>query len=122
MKKTLSAEEEFLKALSSIEEIKYKQDLRAYFDSDGWITAFTGSDYPTGDNWISIDKELYVTGDWAWLRIIDGKIVKQQPTLMHYFSLTASNTGVKVVKYHASVVVESYEDYSDVEYYDSRNS
>lgn len=122
MKKTLSAEEEFFKALASVEEITYKEDLRAYFDQDGWVTAFTGSDYPPGDNWISIDKALYITGDWAWLRVINGKIVKQEPKYTHHFGLTKSDVGVKVVKYHASVVVESHEDYIDVEYYDSRNN
>lgn len=122
MKKTLSAEEEFLQAFSSIQVIEYKDDLRAYYHENGKIWTFAASAYPPGDQWISIDRKLYETHDWHWLWVIDGKIVERKPNYNYYFPLTASNKGVKVVKYHASVVVEPHEEYNEVEYYERRNS
>ena len=121
MTKILSAEEEFLKAVNNILEVQVVEEYRAYYDEDGWITGFTASGFPEGDNWIHIDRELYITHNWRDLKLVDGKIVHVPPTYYHYFPLTKSDKGVKVVKYHASVVVEPHEEYNEVEYYD-RNS
>ena len=117
MKNLSLAEQEFLKAFETIEPIEWVDDLRAYYDEDGKVTSFVGSGYPQGDNWIAIDRALYNTHDWTYLYVIDGKIVERKPTNNYYFPLTKSDKGVKVVRYHANVVVESHEDYEDIEYY-----
>ena len=122
MTKTLSAEEEFLQAFANINPTTVAEEYRAYYDKDGWIIGFTASGFPAGDNWIAIDRELYITHDWRDMRLVDGKITYIAPKISHHFSLTSSNKGVKVVKYHASVVVEPHEEYSQVEYYERRNS
>jgi len=121
MTKILSAEEEFLKAFDNIPVVETVEEYRAYYDEDGWVTGFTASGFPTGDNWIHIDRELYMTHNWRDLKVVDGKIVHEPPKYYYYFPLTKSDKGVKVVKYHASVVVESCEEYSEVEYYDRNN-
>lgn len=122
MTKILSAEEELLQAFANIEPINIVEEYRAYYDDDGWITGFAASGFPEGDNWIAIDRELYVTHNWRDMRLVDGKITYIPPKHYYYFSLTPSDKGVKVVKYHASVVVEPHEEYSEVEYYERRNS
>jgi len=122
MKNLSLAEQEFLKAFENIEVVEYVEDLRAYYDCEGKVYTFSASDYPSGDLWISIDRALYDTHDWQWLWVIDGKIVKRKPVYTRHFPLTPSDKGVKVVKYHASVVVEPHEESSDVEYYERRNS
>lgn len=122
MKKTLSAEEEFLKAFENIEAVEHVEDLRAYYDAEGKVWTFAASAYPQGDQWIAIDRKLYETHDWHWLWVVDGKIVERRPNYNYYFPLTPSDKGVKVVKYHASVVVEPHEEYQEVEYYERRNS
>ena len=122
MSKILSAEEEFLKAFETIEPIEWVEEYRAYYNHEGWVTGFAGSGFPDGDNWVTIDKELYQSDKWRYLRLVNGKLERQEPKIEYSFPLTPSDKGVKVVKYHASVVVEPYEEYSEVEYYERRNS
>lgn len=115
-------EEEFLQAFSNIVPVTVIEDYRAYYDAEGCVTGFAGSGFPDGDNWISIDRELYITHNWTNLHVVDGKIVYIAPVYYYHFSLTRGTKGVKVVKYHAGLVVESDEEYTDIEYYDKRNN
>ena len=117
MTKILSAEEEFLLAFTFVTPVEHVDDLRAYYDDEGKVWTFAASGYPQGNNWISIDRELYNTHEWSHLWVIDGKIIERKPNYNYYFPLTKSDKGVKVVRYHANVVVESHEDYEDIEYY-----
>jgi hypothetical protein len=41
---------------------------------------------------------------------------------MHYFQLTKSTKGIKIVRGHAGIVVEADEEYTDIEFYDNRNN
>jgi hypothetical protein len=118
----IQGEDELLRAFANIVPVEVNEEYRAYYDTDGRITAFSASGFPIDDNWVHIDRELYVTGDWSWMRLVEGKIIKQLPTTHCHFSLTLSEKGVKVVKGHAGLVVEDSDDYADVEYYDNRNN
>jgi hypothetical protein len=118
----MDANEEFLKAFESIKPNEYKEEYRAYYDDDGWILFFTGSGFPEGDNWVNIERELYITGDWQYLKLVDGKIVKILPNYNHYFPLTKSTKGAKVVKNHAGIILDPSEEYTDIEYYDKSNN
>jgi hypothetical protein len=124
MKKTLlsPAELEFIKAFESIESVEVIEEYRAYYDENGWVTTFCGSNHPAGDNWISIPKELYITHNHLHLRVVNDKLVKDIPTNKHFFPLTKSNKGVKIVKNHAGLILEPGEAYVDTEYYDKRNN
>ena len=122
MKNLSSAEQEFLKAFENIKIVEHVDDLRAYYNEEGKVWTFAASAYPQGDKWIAIDRTLYETHDWHWLWVADGKIVERKPNYNYNFPLTRSDKGVKVVKYHASVVVEPHEEYQEVEYYERRNS
>jgi hypothetical protein len=115
----LPGESEFLQALSAISAIPAVEEYRAYYDTDGWVTGFSGSGFPDTDNWINISREMYVTHDWSCMRVVDGKICRVEPVYFHHFALTRSNKGVKVVKDHAGIVVE--DSYLETEYYERRN-
>ena len=114
---------EFLKGLMSVEPIVVKEEYRAYYDDADKILYTAANDFPGNeDKWISITKIEYQTLECQWLWIEKGQIVERKPTYNHYFSLTTSTKGVKIVKNHAGIVVEQGEEYTDVGYYDKRNS
>lgn len=114
---------EFLKGLMSVEPIIVKEEYRAYYDDADKILYTAANQFPDDDNnWLTITKEQYQTLECQWLWVEKGQIVERKPTYNHYFSLTASTKGVKIVKNHAGVVVEPGEEYIDVGYYDKRNS
>jgi hypothetical protein len=118
-----SNEQELLKVISQLQhDAPIVEEYRAYYDADGWVTEFRANIFPPGDNWIQISRELYATYNYQWLRVVDSKIIKEVPNNNHYFSLTRSDKGVKVVKNHAGLLLEPDETYEDVEYYDKRNN
>jgi hypothetical protein len=116
------AEEEFLKAFASITPIEVVEEYRAYYDNEGKVTFYMANNFIDTDlNWVSITREEYRAQDHQWMWVVGGKLVKRLPTYDHYFSLTLGNKDVKVVKNHASIVLEPGEIYADTEYYDQIN-
>lgn len=118
----ISGQAELLAAMADITPVEPYEDYRAYYDEDGWVTGFAGSGFPDSDNWIAIDRTLYITANWDWLRVVNGSIVKQPPIYTYHFPLTISDKGVKIVKNHAGIVIEEGEEYTDIGYYDKRNN
>ena len=118
------AELELAKAFANIQPTTVVEEYRAYYDNDGWITGFAGSGFPdNNDNWIHIPRELYVTHNWNHLKLVDGKIIKIEPTYNYYFPLTKSSKGFKIVKNHAGIIIEPGESYTGkTEYYEKRIS
>jgi hypothetical protein len=117
-----TSEEEFIKAITSIEPIVVKEEYRAYYDDVNKILYTAANNFPENDDkWISITKTEYQTLECQWLWLENGKIVERKPVYNHYFSLTPSTKGVKIVKNHAGIVVEPGEEYPDVGYYDKIN-
>lgn len=112
-------EEEFLSAMQSFIPSNVNEEYRAYYDENNWITGFAGSGFPDGDNWVTITRELYITHNWSNLRLIDDKIIYVAPVYMHYFQLTKSTKGIKIVRGHAGIVLEELDTYQDIEYYDT---
>jgi len=114
---------EFLKGLMSVEPIVVKEEYRAYYDDTDKILYTAANDFPeNNDKWISITKIEYRTLECQWLWLEKGQIVERKLTYNHYFSLTTSTKGVKIVKNHAGIVVDPDEEYPDIAYYDKRNS
>ena len=68
-----------------------------------------------------ITRAQYQTLECQWLWVEKGQIVERKPTYNHYFSLTLSTKGVKIVKNHAGIVIEPGEEYADIGYYDKIN-
>lgn len=115
------ADSEFLKAIESWQPPKITEEYRAYYDEEGWVTGFAGSGFPEGNNWVNIPREIYVAHNWQNLKVKDGKLIRIEPTYDHLFALTSSDKGFKVVKNHAGILLESGEEYPNVEYYECRN-
>ncbi len=114
---------EFLKAMESFGSIIVKEEYRVYHDDDGKVLYVVAHKFPDdNNNWIPITKVQYQTLECQWLWIEKGQIVERKPTYKHHFSLTTSTKGVKIVKNHAGIVVEPGEEYTDIGYYDKRNS
>ena len=113
---------EFLKAMESFGSIIVKEEYRVYHD-DGKVLYVAAHKFPDdNDNWLTITREQYQTIECQWLWLEKGQLVERKPTYNHYFSLTTSTKGVKIVKNHAGIVVEPGEEYTDVGYYDKRNN
>ena len=118
-----TTEEEFIKAITSFKPIVVKEEYRAYYDGDNKIMYLMANQFPDdNNNWIPITKVQYQTLECQWLWLEKGQLVERKLTYNHYFSLTTSTKGVKIVKNHAGIVVEPGEEYTDVGYYDKRNS
>jgi hypothetical protein len=114
-----ATEEEFIKALLSIETIIVKEEYRIYYADDNKALYVAANQFPNdNDNWLLITKEQYMTLDCQWLWIENNEIVEKKPNYNHYFSLTSSTKGVKIVKNHAGIVIEDGEEYTDIGYYD----
>ena len=113
---------EFLKAMESFGSIIVKEEYRIYHDDDGKVLYVSAHKFPDdNNNWVEISRSQYQTLECQWLWIEKGQIVERKPTYNHYFSLTTGTKGVKIVKNHAGIVVESGEEYPDVWYYDKIN-
>lgn len=117
------AEEELLLAFANITPVEIVEEYRAYYDDSGKVTFYMANNFiDTELNWINITRDEYVAQDHQWMWVADSKLVRRLPTYDHYFSLTRSDKGVKVVKYHASLVLEPGETYDNVEYYTTRKN
>jgi hypothetical protein len=118
-----SSEEEFIKAINSFKPIVVKEEYRAYYADTGKILYTTANQFPDdNDNWLTITRSQYQTLECQWLWLEKGQLVERKPVYNHYFSLTPSTKGVKIVKNHAGIVVEPGEEYADIGYYDKRNN
>lgn len=114
---------EFYKGLISVELIVVEEEYRAYYDDTDKILYTAANKFPeNNDNWIPITKTEYQTLECQWLWRENDKIVERKPNYNYYFSLRSSTKGVKIVKDHAGIVVETGEDYEDIAYYDKRNN
>ena len=114
---------EFLKGLMSVEPKVVKEEYRAYYDDTDKILYTAANQFPDdNNNWIPITKVQYQTLECQWLWRENGKIIERKPNYNYYFSLRPSTKGVKIVKNHAGIVVETGEEYINVGYYDKRNS
>jgi hypothetical protein len=118
------AEEEFLLAFANLTPVKeVVEEYRAYYDSVGKVTFYIANNFIDTDlKWINITREEYQAQDYQWMWVAGGKLVKRLPTYDHYFSLTRSDKGVKVVMHHAGLVLEPDETFSETEYYDTANN
>ena len=96
---------------------KQQLEYRLYYDAKGRPTCMASHDYPAGD-YVVITKEQYERPNYN-VRILNGTIVFDTSDHFHV-QLKRSNTGVAVVRGHASIVLEN-DTYEEIEHYD-RNS
>ena len=96
---------------------KQELEYRLYYDNKGRPTAMASHDYPAGD-YVVITREQYDNPNYN-VRVTNGTIVVDTADHFHV-QLKRSDTGVAVVRGHASIVLEN-DHYEEIEYYD-RNS
>jgi hypothetical protein len=93
---------------------KQQIEYRLYYDAQGRPVAMASHDYPVG-NYIVITREQYERPNYN-VRVTNGKIVVDTSDHFHV-QLKQSNSGVAVVRGHASIVLEN-DTYEEIEYYD----
>ena len=97
-------------------------EYRFYYDETGRITMCAEiSPYPEGDKYIVVEQAVYQ--DYFNYRVVNGKaqrIVKEEGQIKS--SLVKSDSGFRVVKGNAGLLLEEHEQYQNTEYYDRRAS
>ena len=117
-----NTEQNFLEALANIHWSPPHEEFRAYYREDGWVEFLTGSGFPDVGHYIRITKDEYINNPtWANLKVVNGHLVKVDIRPRFRVQLHKSNTGFRVVKGHASLLLDPEETYDTVEYYAKRN-
>jgi hypothetical protein len=116
----IDAEQEFLKAFSSItlfveEPIEY----RIHYDGNN-ITMCTMQNHPENTQYLIVDKETY--DNYFSYIIINGTLKKIDINPGYSVQLVKSTQGYKTVKNHAGILLENDETYTNTEYYEFRTS
>ena len=96
---------------------KQELEYRLYYDAQGRPVTMASHDYPEGE-YIVITREQYERPNYN-VRVANGRMMFDTADHFHV-QLKRSNTGVAVVRGHASIVLEN-DTYEEIEYYD-RNS
>jgi hypothetical protein len=95
-------------------------EYRFYYDKMGKITNCSAFNHQEGDNFIVVSQEQY--DNYTKYEIRNRQLVKLADPNRVLSALTRSNTGFGVVKGHAGLLLESGEEYTNIEYYDARNN
>ena len=122
----MSLDPELIKELKRLEEEmngpEPVREYRIYYDYTGKITQLAEiSPFPDSDKYIVVDESVYK--NYFDYHIVNGKaerIVKDMGNLKA--SLVKSDSGFRVVKNHAALLLELDEEYPNTEYYDTRIS
>jgi hypothetical protein len=94
-------------------------EYRLYYNTDTNVGEFMSQEPATG-SFIMIDKDTYEKYGAGQLKIKDGKAYVIPPKVNHSSQLVKSQTGYESVAGHAGVVLESGEDYSKTQHYDTK--
>lgn len=95
-------------------------EYRFYYDETGKIINCSAFNHQEGDNFIVVSKEQY--DNYTKYEIKNRQLVTIPDSNKIISILFKSNTGFRVVKGHAGLLLESTEEYTDIEYYDARNN
>lgn len=113
-------EEEFLKALASFGEIIPDPiEYRFHYDDLGNITMCSYQNHPESKQYLIVDQKTYENYIHYRVNVEKKKLEKVVFDPRISVKLKKSDSGYKVVNNHAGLIIESDEDYKDVEYYDS---
>jgi hypothetical protein len=118
----MNSESELIKALSELVVTPDPvTEYRLYYDETGAIImCMMQGPFPDTTNFVVVTKEQYEIY-WKY-KITNGKL-EFIPTINEFrVSFVKSNKGFKVVKNHASLLIEANEEYSNIEHYDTRNN
>jgi hypothetical protein len=96
---------------------------RLYYNAqDGTVTGYCETAHPDDKNYIVLENpDIYFRNNTNLLRVKNGKLIVIDPKQPSKARLKKSTDGYKTVKGHASLLLESTEDYHDIEHYDHTN-
>lgn len=103
---------------------KIIKEYRLYYNTDGTIIGLWESDHPEGNNYIVLDEPgLFYSANTLLLRVQNKKLILLNPRAPTLTRLKKTNdSGFRVVKGHAALVLAQDEEYKEVEYYDRTNN
>lgn len=118
----MSSESELLKALASLVVTPDPLvEYRLYYDESGSIVmCMMQAPFPDNNSYVVATKaqyELY----WKY-KVVNGKLEAIPDNVEYKIALVKSSSGFRVVKNHAALLLTDNEQYTDIEYYDTRNS
>ena len=113
-------EEEFLKALSELTPIVAEPiEYRIYYDGQGDITSCSMQNHPACGQYLVVDQIIYENYFKYRVNIVRSRLEKIDIIYGISVQLKKSDCGHAVVKNHAGLLLETDEQYTDIEYYDT---
>lgn len=102
---------------------KHIKEYRLYYNNDGTIVGLWENSFPETGNYIVLDDPgVFYHTNTQLLRVKNQKLTVLDPREPNRARLKKSNQGFRVVKGNAALVLESQEEYKDIEYYDRADS
>ena len=99
------------------------KEYRLYHNDDGSIIGLWESDRPEGENYVVLDHpDVFHRTNSQLLKVVDKKLTILDPTPIHRVKLLKGNSGQRVVKGHAALLLLPEEEYPEIEYYDRTNT
>jgi len=112
----MNSDEEFLKAMMSIEPlVEEPREYRFHYNENGDIYMCTMQNHPEDTEYLVVDEDVY--NRYYDYYISDGQLKMIDRTSGIRVQLKSSTQGYAVVKNHAGILLEN-EDCNDVEYYE----
>lgn len=109
---------EFEKALAMltpiVEEVK---EYRLHYNELGTITMCSMQNHPQDTTYIVVSRDEY--DNYFRYTIVDNKLKKIDNNPGYRVQLVSSAVGYATVKKHAGLIIESTDNYQDIEYYDT---
>jgi signal peptidase I len=95
-------------------------EYRLYYNELGEITSGSMVKHAADGNYIIVTKSEY--DRYFDYHVVNGQLKKIDQNTIYSVKLERSVTGFRVVKNHASLIIEPAEAYTDIEYYEYRNN
>lgn len=116
--------EELIKAFDMvIEQPVVEKEYRLYYNNDGTVLGLWENSFPRDGDYIVLDNpDQFHRANTAELRVVDGKLIRLDLRVPITNGIEKSDSGQPVVKGMASIPLNEYEQFNDVEYYDRKSN
>lgn len=112
-------ESELLAAFALINTVEVEPiEYRIHYDSTGRITQCSMRNHPKDTEYIVVTREEYE--NYYKYTVENGALKKILHQHNYSVKLNKSNSGYRVVKNHAGILLTPTDEYNDIEYYDHR--
>jgi hypothetical protein len=116
----VNSNDEFLNAWAMIElVVEEPVEYRIHYNEHGDITQCSMQNHPSNTNYIVVSRDEYDNYFRYTVEKNKLKLIDHNPG--YSVQLVKSTSGYRVVKNHAGLVIESDENYQDIEHYDTNN-